>query len=141
MLNQLREVIDNLSGSDIYEFVSSNPGNINITFPTLGGEVFWDTVYCDGWKIQRNTNFGNCRILDSSNNRKAWGNESTIIMPLINIAKKKAEAKNKACQTGNSSQIVPNSLEAKLKEAKSLFDRGIITEDEYQQRRKMLLMS
>lgn len=46
----------------------------NIKMPTMGGEVFWNTLAeANGWKLQQNTVFHNARILDSNNVRIAWG--------------------------------------------------------------------
>ena len=46
----------------------------NIEFPTMGGEVFWDTLkQKDGLRLQQNMFTQLCRILDSNNIRKAWG--------------------------------------------------------------------
>ncbi len=48
--------------------------NFNLDFPTFGGNFWWDTlteVY--GWKLQHNKFFGQFRILDKQNFRRAWG--------------------------------------------------------------------
>jgi hypothetical protein len=52
----------------------------NIETLTMGGEVFWQTIAnVDGWKLQENKVFGNCRILDPNNIRKAWGGKKAIL--------------------------------------------------------------
>jgi hypothetical protein len=52
----------------------------NIPTPTMGGKTFWkDVVDVEGWRLQRNQVFGNCRILDPSDVRRAWGNESAML--------------------------------------------------------------
>ena len=45
----------------------------NITAPTLGGHVFWETTQAGPWRLQINTVFGNWRILDVDDWRCAWG--------------------------------------------------------------------
>jgi hypothetical protein len=46
----------------------------NLETPTLGGIIWWeDLINVEGWRVQRNKLFGNCRILDPQNVRKAWG--------------------------------------------------------------------
>lgn len=51
----------------------------NVYFPTMGGEVFWDTIcQSNGWKIQKNRFTGHCRVLDPCNFRVAWGSESVM---------------------------------------------------------------
>ena len=52
----------------------------NIETPTMGGEVFWTNIAnVNGWRLQKNKVFGNCRILDPNNVRKAWGGEKAIL--------------------------------------------------------------
>ena len=52
----------------------------NIETLTMGGEVFWnDLVNVSGWRLQKNKIFGNCRILDPNNIRKAWGGEKAML--------------------------------------------------------------
>ena len=52
----------------------------NIEMKTMGGLVWWeDLVNVEGWRVQRNKLFGNCRILDPNNVRKAWGGEEVIV--------------------------------------------------------------
>lgn len=63
------------------ELIAKNPellanlGDMpNINFSTKGGKVFWnDLASYNGWRIQQNTLFKNCRILDPNNVRRAWG--------------------------------------------------------------------
>lgn len=56
------------------QILSSSGAMPNVPFPTMGGSLFWDNLAsCNGWRLQRNTVFGNCRILDSNNVRRAWG--------------------------------------------------------------------
>ena len=51
----------------------------NIETSTMGGHLFWNTLAnVDGWKIQKNSVFGNCRILDPNNMRKGWGGETAV---------------------------------------------------------------
>lgn len=63
------------------ELIAKNPALLaelgdmpNINFQTMGGKVFWnDLASYNGWRIQQNTLFKNCRILDPDNVRRAWG--------------------------------------------------------------------
>lgn len=51
----------------------------NIDFPTMGGHFCWDTLAeSNGWQLQKNKFTDHCRILDSSNIRKAWGSEDAM---------------------------------------------------------------
>ncbi len=52
----------------------------NIPTTTMGGTVFWtDIANVNGWRLQRNKVFDNCRILDPNNVRRAWGGETTML--------------------------------------------------------------
>ena len=51
----------------------------NIQTPTMGGHVFWSNLVShNGWRLQRNMVFGNCRILNPYDERIAWGSESAM---------------------------------------------------------------
>lgn len=57
----------------------------NIACGTMGGEVFWDNIASrGGWRIQKNLVFGNCRILDPDNIRRAWGTEEYVSRRIMN---------------------------------------------------------
>ncbi len=52
----------------------------NVETKTLGGAVFWeDLANVDGWRVQRNSVFGNCRIIDPENVRRGWGGETAVL--------------------------------------------------------------
>lgn len=62
---------------EVLEKVGKMP---NIKTKTMGGVIFWtDLVTHDGWRLQKNSVFGNCRILDPEDKRIAWGGESEMI--------------------------------------------------------------
>jgi hypothetical protein len=61
----------------LLESIGSMP---NIPTKTMGGYVFWkDIANVNGWRLQRNQVFGNYRILDPNNIRRAWGGESAML--------------------------------------------------------------
>jgi hypothetical protein len=52
----------------------------NLPTKTMGGLVFWaDVADISGWRLQRNWVFGNCRILDPNDVRRAWGGETAML--------------------------------------------------------------
>ena len=58
------------------DYVGAMP---NLEMKTMGGLVWWeDLANVNGWRIQRHKLFGNCRILDSNDVRKAWGGEEAM---------------------------------------------------------------
>ena len=47
---------------------------LNLALPTMGGKQIWtDSFYHDGWRIQENALTGHFRLLDPQNVRRAWG--------------------------------------------------------------------
>ena len=68
------------------EFAKDVP-RLNVAARTSGGTVFWtDLAAVEGWRIQRNSVFGNCRILDPSNTRRAWGSKEEMFALCAKIA-------------------------------------------------------
>ncbi|MBO4349719.1 MAG: patatin-like phospholipase family protein [Proteobacteria bacterium] len=54
--------------------------NMNAEIGTQGGKVFWtDLAEYNGWRWQQNKVFGQVRLLDPLNNRKAWGNYQKVV--------------------------------------------------------------
>lgn len=59
----------------------------NIPTSTMGGAVFWtDILDVDGWRLQKNWVFGNCRILDPTDVRRAWGGETAMLKAFESLA-------------------------------------------------------
>jgi hypothetical protein len=60
----------------------------NVPTSTMGGHVFWTEIaFVSGWRLQKNSIFGNCRILDPNNIRRAWCGESAILQAFESLAK------------------------------------------------------
>ena len=60
----------------------------NVNFPTMGGKFFWnDLANVNGWRVQKNTITGHCRILDNNNIRRAWGGDDAIMRLFEKILK------------------------------------------------------
>lgn len=52
----------------------------NVKTQTMGGKLLWkNLVSKGGWKVQQNKVLGNCRIIDPSNKRLAWGGKSKMV--------------------------------------------------------------
>ena len=66
------------TGTRLAEFVRVFSGELapNVQFPTLGGNVWYDTIFSvDGWRLQQQRTTGlqsHYRILDPNNVRVAW---------------------------------------------------------------------
>lgn len=52
----------------------------NVETATMGGYIWWTTIAnVEGWRLQENIIFGNCRIIDPNDMRKAWGGKQAIL--------------------------------------------------------------
>ena len=61
--------------------------NWNLPILTMGGVQFWgDEMYCQGWKIQKNTLTGHFRLLDPDQTRRAWGTWPQCLRELRRLA-------------------------------------------------------
>ena len=68
-----------LNSPHIRQVFLDGEGMPNIAVTTDGGKVWWaDLTEKQGWKLQQNILFGNCRILDPKNIRRAWGTKEQM---------------------------------------------------------------
>ena len=113
----------------------------NIEMPTLGGEVFWtDIASHKGWRVQKNNVFGNCRILDPDDIRKAWGGETDILHAFTylveNINNYQLEAPKEETTTHDTSLVDPAERLAKIGQ---LYKDGVLTREEFERKKKKYL--
>ena len=55
---------------------------------TGGGPVWWNTLDSyKGWKLQQHKMTGHCRILDDSDVRRAWGEETKMRQSFDDVKK------------------------------------------------------
>jgi hypothetical protein len=128
------------------EIIASNPrmlGEVleqfglmpNIEMSTMGGEVFWNNIASyRGWRVQKNSVFGNCRILDPSDIRKAWGGETAIREAFEYIVQN--HAAEAASQDLGGSGVDP--LE-RLERIGKLYDDGKLSKEEFEEKKKKFL--
>ncbi len=65
--------------NDWWTLIKPIQDNTNANTATLGGTTFWNNLDTyRGWKLQKNTWTGHCRILDPVDVRRAWGGESKM---------------------------------------------------------------
>ncbi len=108
----------------------------NIETSTMGGAVFWDDLSnLDGWRIQRNKLIGNCRILDPNDIRKAWGGEKAVRKAFEYLI----ENYSSSSTSEKNNSFNPEDIPKLIREISELKDQGIITEDEFQEKKKKLL--
>ena len=98
----------------------------NIPFPVCPEFFVWDTV-CEinGWKLQQNMMTRHARIVDNKNIRKAWGTINGMIRAMDRMAQSLQKSEHIAIE--------------KLKKLKELWDCGIITQSEYETKKRNLL--
>jgi hypothetical protein len=61
----------------------------NIEIKSMGGKFFWNNLAeHSGWRLQENSVFGNCRILDPNDVRVAWGGRDAMERVLKEIESK-----------------------------------------------------
>ncbi|MBP7139346.1 MAG: hypothetical protein KBA47_00235 [Caldisericia bacterium] len=52
----------------------------NVPTPVLDWGICWNNLAeSSGWRVQKNTLTGHCRIVDDNNYRRAWGSESAVM--------------------------------------------------------------
>lgn len=109
----------------------------NIKMPTMGGEVWWDTLATfNGYKLQQNQVTRHARILDKNNCRVAWGTVNGMKMALNRIA----ELSEKYTADGKlRPQKSITDVKDELETLKQLLDDGILTQDEFDERKKKVL--
>ena len=108
----------------------------NIPTPTMGGEVFWNTLAeSNGWKMQQNMITHHARILNSENVRVAWGTVNGMYKAIDRLI----AASTKYSDKKEESQLTPMESMEQLKELKNLLDMGIITEQEYNEKKQKLM--
>ncbi len=84
---EINEMNDTAVLLETLKKISADPGlagmvqvSMNAELETRGGKVFWNELAeFNGWKWQRNNIFGQVRLLDPLNNRRAWGKYQKVI--------------------------------------------------------------
>ena len=113
----------------------------NIPFPTMGGNVWWDTLVSrGGYKLQQHKITGHARILDSNDIRVAWGDLDTMARKMDIIAGSRHDNSYNAPSSGSSGDNGSLDAMEQLKKLKELLDIGAITQAEFD-RKKADLMS
>ncbi len=119
-----------------FEVITKNPdqlkklislfGNFNIETSTMGGKVFWNTlIESNGYKLQQNKITGLCRILDDKDHRKAWGTVSSLETVIGELTTNTKESMDE--------------IEKKIDKLIQWKEKGIITEEELQEKKKELM--
>ena len=82
----------------------------NLALPTVDAEVWWvvEDRLEPGWKLERNTFFGQWRILDPAGWRAAWGDEAAMRRSFAELKARHAERAKKP-HAENAENAEPNS--------------------------------
>lgn len=75
-------------------------GYPNLSLRTMDKEVFWvvEDRLPSGWKLERNTVFGQWRILDPDSRRKAWGDEASMRRSFDELRARQSASQNQKTQ-------------------------------------------
>ena len=118
------------------EYIGSMP---NVESPTMGGQVFWDTITSyEGWRVQKNKLTGHCRLLDPNDVRKAWGSFSAMSDAfewLIGIEQKSLSEGQTVYLEASNNIDIPN----QIRQLGELMKEELITQQEFEQKKKELL--
>lgn len=134
--NALNILSQNSSESaELLKILNSELSLPNIPTPTLGGEVFWNTLAeCNGWKLQQNMFTHHARILNSENVRIAWG----TINGMEKAMDRMVRGLHKYDKPKSSSSDRLDAM-AELKNLKELLDIGAITEAEFNEKKAKIM--
>jgi len=125
----LRKIVENTS------LVSKIQCNINLELKTTDSEIFWEVIAeSDGWKFEKNDFLALIRLLDPMNNRKVWGSARKMYDICRNFlfAELKSESDIK-------SKYLYATVEERLTKLKSLFEKGLINESDFENTKKEIL--
>lgn len=99
---------------------------LNVEFSTAGGKIFWKDLFeHNGWRLQQNKITGHCRILNPMDKRKAWGSYKAM--------------KDSMKKVLHNKELNKEELLKVLEILQDLKERGIITEDEFNKKKKEIL--
>lgn len=108
----------------------------NIPMPTMGGHTFWTTLcHYQGYKLQQNQFTHHARILDSNDVRIAWGTVNGMKMTIERMANLSAQYSN---NRSNSQKSIVD-VEDELITIKNLFDKGILSKEEFDSQKSKIL--
>ncbi len=142
--SEINEMNDKKLLLETLKVIKSNPSLVcfiqcepNLSMETQGGKVFWENLAeFSGWKFQRNKIFNNIRLLDELNNRKAWSlNCQKMIDRCRNFLTQQLKEE---VETEQSSSTTAD-IEERLLKLKKLFEKDLISSDEFQLRKNEIL--
>ncbi len=135
----LKVLAENSKKSDEFRAVLESELPYNIDATVLTGDELWTTLAeSDGWKLQQNKLMKNVRIVDDKNVRRAFSlNAKQVFSVMDKLARELHENdENMASSASNDSAL--DEL-AKLEYLLQLRDKGAITNEEYDEKKKDIL--
>lgn len=101
----------------------------NIPMKTMGGEVWWTNLAeYNGWRLQQNMVTHHARILDPDDVRRAWGTYNGMRTAMDRIIR---SFKDKEASSSDKEMAYE-----RLKELDDLWKRGILSDQEYEEKKK-----
>ncbi len=105
---------------------------------TPGGKIWWNNLAeYNGWRLQQSKLTGHCRILNPNDYRKAWGSK-TSMRKAINKILIMQEYQKTNCNNKDDGESKENLLKI-LERLGQLKDKGIITEEEFNEKKIKIL--
>lgn len=115
----------------------------NVDAPTAGGKTWWNNLaVAKGWKIQQNKLTKHCRLLNPQNRRKAWGSKSSLVSAVNTVharIQKDKEEKKAVEKTAKKVDMDREEILSALERLGELRDKEVLTESEFQEKKKELL--
>lgn len=139
-MNNYEEVLKELSmeskhSKELLSILESELALPNIPTPTMGGEVFWNTIAeYNGYKLQQNMFTHHARILNNNNVRIAWGTFNGMERAMDRLVQGLNKYKK---DESTSNQRIDAMYE--LKNLKELLDIGAITQAEFEEKKSKIM--
>ena len=115
--------------------------NINARMKVADKEVFWDTLESyNGYKFQKNTVFGQFRVVSPNKYREAWGfDQEEIHEDFKRISGKYKQNQDKVSASVPLAETQDTDYLQKLRQVADLYKDGVITESEFEELRQNYL--
>lgn len=92
----------------------------------------------NGWKLQQNTILKNARIIDNKSVRRAFSLISSELFGVMDELVRELQEQDESTKSSSSNDSMVNEL-AKLEYLAQLRDKGAITDEEYEEKKKEIL--
>lgn len=111
----------------------------NIKGSVLGGKANWiDLAESNGWKLQQNTIMKNVRIIDNNNKRRAFSWNPSRLLGVMDELVRELHGQGESTGSFSENESMADVL-AGLEYLSQLHDMRVITDEEYEKKKKEIL--